>query len=329
MNQAKLRELEKTITNDYGNTTGIVIQQNGKVLYEQYFNGYDASDPVHVASVTKGVFSALVGVAIDKGHIQSVDQKILDFFPTYVVKRDEQTLPRLTLRHMLTMTAPYKCETEPYEEFFASDDWLTFALDLLGGDDQIGEFRYSPIVGVHVLSGILVQATGQSVFDFATKHLFSPLGICVKDNVVLHNEEEHHAFFQGKQASGWVADLQGVNPAGWGLTLTPLDMAKIGQLYLNGGVWQGKQVIPAWWLDECTKEHSRWVELGLPYGYLWWILDGEKPVYAALGDGGNVIYVNTEKKLVIALAALFVPDAQDRITLINEHIEPLLDHVAS
>lgn len=88
------------------------------------------------------------------------------------------------------MTAPYKYKSEPYTKFFTSDNWIKAALDLLGGKGEIGEFRYTPIVGPDILSGILVKATGQSVLDFATENLFLPLGINVKHNVVLNNKEE-------------------------------------------------------------------------------------------------------------------------------------------
>lgn len=322
MNQEKIIELEKEISNYHNNITGIVVLKNGETFYEKYFNDYTVTDSIHVASVTKSILSVLVGIAIDKGHIKSIDQKVMDFFKDYNIKSDETIFRKITIKNMLTMTAPYKCESEPYEEFFLSDNWLKYALDLLGGNGKIGEFKYSPIVGIHIMSGILVNAIGKSVFDFAVENLFIPLGINVKDNVVLHNKEEHIAFFQDKNISGWVADLQGINTAGWGLTLTPMDMAKIGQLYLNGGIWNDKQIVSAGWIEESTKEHSRWGEM--LYGYLWWVIDDKEHVYAALGDGGNVIYVNTKKKMVVSITSLLMPDTKDRIELIKEYIEPLL-----
>lgn len=321
MNQREKIWLEKIIYNSYKNTTGIVVLKNGKTLYENYFNEYTAANAVHVASVTKSIFSALMGIAIENGYIKSIDQNVLDFFPDYTVNPGEKTIQSVTIKHMLTMTAPYKYKSEPYEDFFASNNWIKAALDLLGGKGQIGEFTYSAIIGTHILSGILVKATGQSVFDFAAENLFSPLDIHVAHNVVLHNKEEHLAFFKDKNVSGWAADPQGVNTAGWGLTLTPMDMAKIGQLYLEGGIWKGRQIIPAGWIGESTKEHSRWENLS--YGYMWWIIDDKEQIYAAMGDGGNVIYVNTKKKMVISIASLFTPRAKDRIKLIKEYIEPM------
>ncbi|QHQ62017.1 serine hydrolase [Anaerocolumna sedimenticola] len=324
MDQRKKVLLEKIINSSYNNTAGLIVLKNGKTLYENYFNEYTGANAVHVASVTKSIFSALIGIAIGNGQIKSMDQKVLEFFPDYTINRGEKTIQRVTIKNMLTMTAPYKYKSEPYEQFFASDNWIKFALDLLGGRGQIGEFTYSAIIGTHILSGILIKATGQSVFDFATEKLFSPLEIQVGNNVVLQNKEEQLAFFKDKNVRGWVADQQGVNTAGWGLTLTPMDMAKIGQLYLDGGLWKDKQIIPAWWIDESTKEHSRWGKLS--YGYLWWILDDKEHIYAALGDGGNVIYVNTKKKMVVSIASLFVPHAKDRIKLIKEYIEPMFEN---
>ncbi len=112
------------------------------------------------------------------------------------------------------------------------------------------------------MSGILVKATGQSLFEFATENLFLPLEITVERNVV----------------------------------------------FLS------------------AKEHSRWEKMNLPYGYLWWIIEAEEHACAAMGDGGNVIYFNTKKKIVISITSLFMQNAKDRIKLIKEHIEPIFEH---
>lgn len=318
-------ELKQLIETEYQNISGMVVFRKGEVVHESYYNGYGPDDTVHVASVTKSVFSTLIGVAVDKGYIKSVDQRVLDFFPEYAVPEGEQTIQRVTIRDMLTMTAPYKYDVEPYIEFFKSGNWLKTALDLLGGEGRIGDFLYAAMIGTHILSGILVRATGQPVFDFAVEHLFTPLSIHVARSVILHDEAEHAAFFQGKTASGWAADEQGINPAGWGLTLTAMDMAKIGQLYLNGGVWQGKRIVSAQWIADCTREHSRWAEAGLRYGYLWWIADlNGVDAYCAMGDGGNVICCIPEKEVAVAIASTWMTDPGDRLALIAEHILPMV-----
>ena len=322
MEQIKTEELEQKINGGYGNTTGIVILKDGKVLYEKYFQGCTADSRVHVYSVTKSVISILIGIARDKGYIQSMEQRVLEYFPEYKVKRGESVIQDITLKDILTMTAPYKYRFfAPYIKYFTSSDWVKFSLDLLGGRGKIGTFRYAPLIGPDILSGILVRATGQSVLDFAAENLFEPLGIKVENNLLFESKEEQMAFNQSTDISGWVTDPMGIHAAGWGLTLTPMDMAKIGQLYLNGGTWEGKQIISSKWIEDSTKEHSRWKKENLPYGYLWWV---NEDGYAAMGDGGNIIYVNTKKKLVISIAALFVHKAGDRIELIKKFIEPIL-----
>lgn len=321
----KVTALDKIINNDYSNIAGMVVLKDGKTLYEKYFNECTVTSRIHVYSVTKSILSILIGIAIDKGYIKSINQKILDFFPDYIIKRGEKTIQNVTLKNLLTMTAPYKYKFAPYIKYFTSDDGVKFTLDLLGGKGQIGEFRYTPLIGPDILSGILVKATGQSVLEFATEHLFLPLEISALSNVTFHSKEEQLAFNKAKNISGWVADGAGTNTAGWGLTLSPTDMAKIGQLYLDNGMWDGKQIVSARWVDESTKEHSRWEKRNLAYGYLWWIIDDKEHSYAAMGDGGNVIYVNTKKNIVISIASLFEQKVKDRLEFIKEYIEPMFE----
>ena len=324
MNREKIKELENIINSDYNNIAGIMVQKNGVNLYEKYFNGYTADNAFHVFSVTKSIFSALVGIAVDKGYIKSTDQRVMDFFPDYKVNPGEKTIYDVTIKHLLTMTAPYKTAMEPYEEFFSSENWLEFALGLLGGEKPTGDFMYSPIVGTHILSGILAKATGQPILDFASEHLFTPLGIEIKENVVLATKEEHIAFgMRDTHTRGWVVDPQGLNTASWGLTLTLTDLGKIGRLYLDGGIKDGKQIIPAGWIEESTREQSRWNELS--YGYLWWIIDNRDHIYAALGDGGNALYINEKNKMVVAVTSLFGPEVKDRVEFITELIEPMFE----
>jgi len=323
MNQENIAELEKTISRDYSNIAGITVLKNGVKRYENYFNGYTADAAFHVFSVTKSILSALIGIAIDRGYITSLDQKVLDFFPDYTPKRGEKTAQRVTIRDMMTMTTPFKYRSAPYTKYFSSEDWVKGALDLLGGKGEIGSFRYTPLIGPDILSGILTSVTGQSALEFAYENLFSPLGIDVTKKVVFQTKEEQLAIMKDHHGSGWVADPKGISTAGWGLFLTPPRMAKIGQLYLNGGSWDGKKIISAQWVAESTRVHSHWDELKLSYGYLWWIIDGDS--YAALGDGGNAIYVNTAKNLVVVIASLFKPTAKDRIELIKKQIEPIAE----
>lgn len=310
-----IQDLTKLIEKDYDNICGIIISRNNQTEYEKYFNNFTASDPIHIASVTKSIISILIGIAINKGHIKSVDQKVMDFFPKYQIKRREKTIQNITIKDLLTMTAPYKYRSEPYTKVYSSNDWTHAVLDLLGGKGTIGDFKYTTI-GIQVLSGILSNSTGQTVSNFANENLFSPLEIKSPHDLRINSKDEHIAFVKNDFTTGWVTDPVGVNTAGWGLCLSTKDMLKIGQLYLNNGLWDNKQIISHDWIKESTKTHSKFNDLS--YGYLWWIIDKES--YAAIGDGGNVIYVSPNKNITVVITSKFKPRAKDRIELIKSII---------
>ena len=322
MDQEKIMLMEKAVREDYGNMTGLVIYKNGESVYEKYFDGFSEANRIHIFSVTKSIISLLIGIALDKGLIKSIDQKILDFYPDYTLKRGEKLLLEITIKDMLTMTVPYKFKFNPYVKYFTSPDWVKFSLDMMGGKGKVGEFRYAPLIGPDVLSGILVRATGQSVLDFARENLFTPLGISVEKTVTFKNKEEQMEFYKATEISGWVAGPTGVHTAGWGLTLSPVNMAKIGQLCLNGGVWNNNRIVSEKWIHESTSEHNRWNKIDIAYGYLWWLAKDEDG-FAAMGDGGNIIYVSRDKNMVVASTSTFKPRVKDRIDFIKKYIEPI------
>ena len=199
--------LENKVKNEYGNIAGIVVLKNDSVVYESYFNQCSENEPIHVFSVTKSIISMLFGIAIDKGYIKNLDEKVIDFFPNYKIKKREKTIQHITIKNLLTMTAPYKYKSNPYTKFFSSADWVTSSLDLLGGSGKIGDFRYAPVIGIDILSGILINTTGQSVLEFAQDNLFSPLKISVEKNVYFRNKEEQFDFYKSKGINGWVAEI--------------------------------------------------------------------------------------------------------------------------
>lgn len=320
--QEKLNQLEEKITRSYGNIAGIVIRKADKTVYERYFNGCTASRPVHVFSVTKSIVSILVGIAIDRGYIESVHQKVFTFFPDQTAGRRDDMFQTVTIEHLLTMTAPYKFKRPPYKKVFSSKDWVQAALEQLGGKKPAGTFRYMEMIGPDILSGILQKATGRPMLDFAQEYLFSPLEITVPSPIILYTARLHQTFIRkGDAAGGWVTDECGHQTAGWGLMLTAMDMAKIGQLYLNGGIWEGREIVSAEWVAKSLKAHSRWEKENLSYGYLWWTGIGNG--YAAMGNSGNVIYVHPRKKIVVAVNALFRPAAKDVVEWIVNEIEPV------
>lgn len=279
-------------------------------MYDDCWHEYKMTDAVNVMSVTKSVIALLIGIAIDKVYIKSVDQKVIDFFPDYTVKRGEKTIYKVTLRHLLTMTAPYKYRSEPWTKVCTSDDWTKAALDLLGGRNGITcEFKYATL-GIQILSGVIQNASGMKCIDFANKYLFAPLGIPAHTIHGASDKDDQFDFLMNKvpKKNEWYSDPKDTVTAGWGLCLSAEDMAKIGVLILNGGKYDNKRIISTNWMDEMTAPR---IALGerfgnMHYGYLWYRPYKDKRIVAAIGDGGNVIYVNIEQNISIGVTGGFV-----------------------
>lgn len=324
MNDNKFKTIQQKIETDYENITGIIVQKNDLLLYEHYFNNCNGASKIHVYSLSKSILSLLIGIAQEQGCIGDLDRPILDYFPEFQAK--DANIKKITLENLLTMTTPYKYKDGPlaYIKYFTSKDWTKFTLKQLGGKQPIGEFKYTPLIGPDLLSAILARSTKQSVLNFARKELFEPLGIDVEKAIQLKSAKEQMAFNQSTTANGWVEDATGLNAGGWGLTLSNRDLVKIGQLILNQGGWKDKQIIPKSWLDTLQQKHSHWEQEQLDYGYLWWVIDSAKPIIAAMGDGGNVLYIDHEKQLVVAITALFKENVYDRIDFIQQEIVSLL-----
>lgn len=317
MNAEKLTQLGPIIASDYGNINGIVVVRNGAIAYEGYYNGYGPDDTHHIASVTKSILSTLIGIAIDAGYIRHADQKVMDFLPDYEPDAASNSLIReITIRHLLTMTAPYSFEDwhEPLDKMCMQADWVRYTLDMLGCGGHIGDFKYST-AGAHLLSAILTRSTGKSARAFANEYLFKPIGM----REIPHYDMESFGFDDlfGQKVKGWVHDPNQISTGGWGLTLTPRDMARFGLLYLNQGRWNRHQIVPETWVKESTAMNAN------HYGYLWWLREEDGIMaYSAMGDGGNVICCLPDKDLVVAIASEFMMNPRDRWDMIKEYILP-------
>lgn len=324
----KKQELHTYIEKHQSNITQITAYKQGMRVYSDEWHGYTQEDTCHVMSATKSISALLIGIAIDRGYIQDIQQAILDFFPDYKVKRGEKTIQKVTIQHLLTMTTPYKYRYEPWTKICSQADWTYAALDFVGGRKGLtNEFRYSTL-GIHILHGILANTTGMTTVDFANTYLFEPIGVAAHENYYAQTAEEHKHFITGKEPKRnvWFCDGKGVGAAGYGLCLSAQDMAKIGQLCLDKGRHDGKQIISEEWLKRIT---SKYTTTGkefnfMPYGYLWWIIEGDKHAYAAIGNSGNVIYVNHTDNIVVGITAYFKPTVFDRIEFIQQVLEPYI-----
>ena len=328
MNTKELRGYIERNTRNESNICQIYVIRNGETVYEDNWRGYKTTDNFNVMSVTKGVMSLLAGITIDKGYIKNVDQKVMDFFPDYPVKRGEKTIYDVTVKHLLTMTAPYKYRSEPWKKVCTSPDWTIAALDLLGGRSGItGEFKYATL-GIQILAGIIENSSGMKCIDIANRYLFAPLGITER---VCHGDsskEDQFDFLMNKapKKPEWYSDPEGTVTAGWGLCMSARDLALIGSMVLNDGMISGKQIISKEYLDDML---SPKLKLGerfgfMEYGYLWYKPFEERDVFAAIGDSGNIIYVNKNKNISAGITGTFKPAIYDRVQFIEEKVIPAL-----
>jgi CubicO group peptidase (beta-lactamase class C family) len=261
----------------------VLIVRHDRLVLEAYVYPYDGSTYHDVRSVTKSVTTTLIGIAAEQG-LLDLDAPLLSFFPDRPVANHDERKDRITVRHLASMTSGLDCSAEGGErtllEMVASDDFVQFALDLRMAREPGEQFSYcSP--GMHLLSAILTEATGMTELEFSRANLFEPLGII---------------------DVSWPADAQGYS-YGWSeLALHPRDAAKLGLLFLHGGAWGGRQVVPAGWLEVATR---RQVGTGggaeEDYGYGWWISrPGEVlDTFRASGDLGQRIIVFPAKDMVL------------------------------
>jgi len=271
-------ELYKLRTGTDTSNDSLLILHKGKLVCERYANGWDQDTPHYMASVTKSVTSALVGVAIGDGLITGVDQKVLEFFPEAIgLPGWEESKRDMTVEHLLTMTSGILSESdEDWDGFFAEDqeDSALYAF-LRPQKAKPGEkFAYENIAP-SILLGIIDRKTGD-VLKYAREKLFGPLGMSSVE---------------------WDTAADGLPYAGWGLFLTPRDMAKFGYLYLNEGCWEGVQLVPAQWVADSAPRSKRL----MGYGYLWWtaMLSPLSSACEARGYYGQFITVHPKKDLVI------------------------------
>lgn len=327
-------ELHKYVENSTGNESNIVqicAFKNGSQVYSDNWHGFKSDSAVNVMSVTKSIMALLEGIAEDKGYISGTDRKVMEYFPNYTVKRGEKTIYDVTIEHLLTMTAPYKYRSEPWTKVCTSQDWTKAALDLLGGRSGItGEFKYSTL-GIQILSGIIENASGMKCIDFANEFLFSPLDIPKHELHGDSSKEDQFDFLMNKEPrkNEWYCDPQGTVTAGWGLTLSARDMAKIGSMLINGGTYQGRRIISEERIKQITAPKLQLSERfgNMLYGHLWYTPHKNSPVFAAIGDGGNVICADPVKNISVGVTGTFKPRIFDRIDFIEKYVIPLAENI--
>jgi CubicO group peptidase (beta-lactamase class C family) len=285
---------------------GVVVARNGALVYERYFAAaemygyavpYNANTPHDIASITKGVVALLIGIALDRGWLSDLDAPIMSFFPEYADLRTREK-DRITLRHLLTMTSGLGWP----ERAISLDNAANIVRQGGSASDPYRFVLTRPIEttpgtawnynsgGVWLLGQILRKVSGKPIEEFAEEALLEPLGI---------QEEVWDRFPNGDAVTSG------------GLRLRPRDLAKLGQLVLNGGVWHGRQIVSAGWIKQMIAPQSprgSWFGFARSYGYLWWqgqslIGDHDIEWVGALGRGGQRLYVVPTLNLVVAVTA--------------------------
>jgi CubicO group peptidase (beta-lactamase class C family) len=301
----KLDEMIEAVDSRGIGADSLMVIRHGYIVSDAYFAPYNPWENHIIYSCTKSVVSTLIGIAIDEGYIDAdLDQRLLDIFPDRTVRNPSAWKSDITLRDLLMMSAgldardSYHYDWEGLDGLHEADDAIQYMLDLEMAFEPGSRFEYTNGVS-HLLSCIITEATGMSALEFAEEHLFEPLGIT---------------------GAEWSADSQGHN---WGysnLRITPHDMAKIGYLFLNGGEWDGEQVVSRDWVEEATSEK---IHAGTDmdgYGYQWWT--SPNGYYTALGYKGQFIHVVPELDLIMVTTSR-EPDDFIRIqNLLEEFVIP-------
>jgi CubicO group peptidase (beta-lactamase class C family) len=304
----------------YGDMTSVVVGRSDRVLHEWYRD--QQPDALrNTRSATKSVASILTGIALDRGLVGSVQDRVLTYFPEVAIE-GHPAKEQMTIEDLLTMSSCLECDDwNPYsagneERMYPREDWVRFALELpVRGyaswvtrpeDSPYGRSFSYCTAGVVLLGALLERAVGESLAAFARRELFAPLDI--------------------EEAEWPVAPLGHVSTAG-GLLLSSRSLLALGTLCLDSGVHEGRQVVPEAWVRESTAAQAQIDEL-TEYGYLWWLRTmGGRHSFYMTGMGGNRVHVFPELDAVVVVTSenFGRPDAHGLTdALLEDHVLPAL-----
>ncbi len=285
---------------DYGSITSVVVSLNGEIVHERY---YDAEPEAlrNTRSVTKTITGMLLGMAIDDGHIQSKDEPVLEYIDHTPLNPDPRK-DAMSLESLVTMSGPLECnDFTPYsrgneERMYLIEDWVGFFLDLpirgfpawtpKPADSPYGRSFSYCTAGTVTLGAVVENATGEQLEDYAQRRLFGPLGI---------------------ETVEWQFNPLGLAMGGGGLGLTSRSLEKIGRVYAQGGLFEGKRLLSASWVEQSLSPKADVADQeAFEYGYLWWLRDyqAQGRSFAAAqmsGNGGNKVIVVPELGLVTVI----------------------------
>jgi CubicO group peptidase (beta-lactamase class C family) len=281
----------------------VLIARHGKLVFEDYVDG-DAATLRDTRSATKTITGMLVGMAIQEGKLSGVNAKVFELLPEHA-RRAQNPDPRknaITVEDFLTMSSALECDDwndasrGNEERMYTIEDWTQFVFDLpVRGHMRVGEKADAPPYGRYfsyctggafTLSEVLQKTTGMRTDRYAQANLFAPLGV---------------------EQAEWVYSPLDIPQTGGGLRLTSRNLLKLGQLYLDGGLWQGRQLLNSDWIKASTQPHAR-VDETTEYGYFWWIktFHSSSRNYRGFfmsGNGGNKVVIIPDLDLVAVITS--------------------------
>ena len=294
LDRDKIKELKaKVAVGIYKNITSIVVLKNGKILLEEYFNQADRNTLHDVRSVGKSFASTVMGMAIGEGFLSDETQTIREFYNLKAYKHYSLEKEEVSLKDLLTMSSAFEGndnngQSAGHEEkMYPTENWVAFALNLPVFPTKKGEWNYFT-AGAVLLGDILDKSVPGGLEHYAEARLFKPLGITQ---------------YQWQYTPQKVANTAG------GIQMKALDFAKYGQLYKNGGKWNGEQIIPEKWVNKTFTKHKvipgRHNEY---YGYLFWnkkyqVGGNDYETFYCAGNGGNKIFVFKDQPFVVVVTA--------------------------
>lgn len=295
---------------EIGPINSLLVSQHGDLVAEKYYGRMTANRGNNIKSASKSLLSILIGIAIDNGYLEGVDQPIGEFFPEYFNSNPDSLKYNITIEDLLTMRSGLASTSRAnYGRWVSSNNWILSKLDQpLRGVP--GEDRIYSTGNTHLLAVILTRATGMNTLQFANRYLFDPMNIKI---------------------TGWDRDPQGYYLGGNNMAMRPRDMVKLGQLMMDVGVYNGNQLIPKEWVLKSIEPVTGRITGIEDYGYLWFRrMAGDYHMVYAFGSGGQYIMILPELDAVLTITTRTETGESTRnyrqqlFSIIDQDIIPLL-----